>query len=76
MKLDREKTTRDLAYKLWDKAGRPWGRADEFWLEAERKLFASDSEESEWAKKKVEEAIDNVFGFVGKLISTVRKPAA
>ena len=27
-----------LAYKLWEKAGQPKGRDDEFYLEAERKL--------------------------------------
>ncbi len=31
---------RSHAYRLWEKAGRPEGRDDEFWLEAERELRA------------------------------------
>ncbi len=29
---------KDLAYRLWDAAGRPEGRDMDFWLEAEAKL--------------------------------------
>ncbi len=33
-----EEKQRELAYKLWEKAGRPEGRQDEFWQEAEQTL--------------------------------------
>jgi hypothetical protein len=29
---------RELAYRLWEERGRPEGRADEDWFEAERRL--------------------------------------
>ncbi|MBP0112761.1 DUF2934 domain-containing protein [Bradyrhizobium vignae] len=29
---------RARAYKLWEEAGRPEGRIDEFWFEAEQRL--------------------------------------
>jgi len=32
------KLTELVAYKLWEDAGRPHGRSDEFWFEAERQL--------------------------------------
>jgi hypothetical protein len=31
---DTEKLIRELAYKLWEQAGRPEGRSDEFWFAA------------------------------------------
>ena len=33
---------RNLAYSLWEQAGRPGGRDQEFWLEAERLLVKPD----------------------------------
>lgn len=36
-----EEHIRTLAYRLWDEAGRPEGRSNEFWNEAQRQL-ASD----------------------------------
>jgi hypothetical protein len=30
-----------LAYRLWDRAGRPEGQAQRFWLEAEAQIKAS-----------------------------------
>jgi hypothetical protein len=33
-----EEKQRALAYELWEKAGRPEGRQDEFWQQAERSL--------------------------------------
>lgn len=29
---------RELAYRLWEEAGRPSGRQEEFWLQAEEQL--------------------------------------
>jgi hypothetical protein len=34
-----EDATRRRAYKLWEDAGRPWGRDRDFWLQAERELL-------------------------------------
>lgn len=33
---------RDRAFQLWDKAGQPEGREQEFWYEAERELAEED----------------------------------
>jgi len=33
-----EKVVRELAYKLWEQAGRPEGRRDEFWFAARYEL--------------------------------------
>ncbi len=33
-----EKTIRQLAYELWEQAGRPEGRSDEFWFAARYEL--------------------------------------
>lgn len=35
-----EDDIRARAYKLWEEAGKPEGRMDEFWYEAERQLKA------------------------------------
>ena len=35
---------RDLAYRLWEERGRPEGRADEDWFEAERRLRSGQYE--------------------------------
>ncbi|HUQ51761.1 MAG TPA: DUF2934 domain-containing protein [Gammaproteobacteria bacterium] len=37
MQLDPSKQ-RELAYRLWEERGRPEGRAEEDWFEAERRL--------------------------------------
>ncbi len=34
---------RDRAYQLWDKAGQPEGREQEFWFEAERELAEEEA---------------------------------
>ena len=39
--MDREKV-RDRAYQLWDRAGQPEGRDQEFWFDAERELAEED----------------------------------
>lgn len=30
---------RDRAHQLWEAADRPWGREEEFWIEAEDRLL-------------------------------------
>jgi hypothetical protein len=34
---------RELAYSMWEKAGCPEGRDEEFWVAAERELFGEES---------------------------------
>ena len=36
--VDRDVEIRELAYRLWEDAGRPEYRRDEFWFEARRRL--------------------------------------
>jgi len=42
-----EKSIRDLAYQLWDRAGRPEGRSDEFWFAAKGACEHKTTGESE-----------------------------
>lgn len=49
---------RDLAYRLWEERGKPVGRADEDWFEAERRL-QSDQHRAESAA--VDEAMRESF---------------
>ena len=49
---------RELAYRLWEERGRPQGRADEDWFEAERRL-RSDQHDAESAA--VDEAARESF---------------
>ena len=49
---------RELAYRLWEERGRPVGRPDEDWYEAERRL-RSDQHEAESAA--VDEAMRESF---------------
>ncbi len=36
--LDRDQEIRNLAYFLWEKAGRPSGQEHDFWAEAARRI--------------------------------------
>ena len=38
MDLDRERRIREIAYDLWEQAGRPAEGADQYWYQAERQL--------------------------------------
>jgi hypothetical protein len=49
---------RELAYRLWEERGRPEGRAEEDWFEAERRL-SSDQHRDESAA--VDEALRESF---------------
>jgi hypothetical protein len=49
---------RELAYRLWEERGRPVGRPEEDWFEAERRLL-SDQHEAESAA--VDEAVRESF---------------
>jgi hypothetical protein len=49
---------RELAYRLWEERGRPEGRPDDDWFEAERRL-GSDQHEAESAA--VDEAVRESF---------------
>ncbi|MEQ8599665.1 MAG: DUF2934 domain-containing protein [Devosia sp.] len=49
--VDQDKI-RDRAFQLWDKAGQPEGREEEFWYQAERELAEEDEvDTSEEASK-------------------------
>jgi Protein of unknown function (DUF2934) len=37
-----EERIRERAYDLWERAGRPEGRAVEYWLQAEREIAAEE----------------------------------
>jgi hypothetical protein len=41
---DIEETVRRRAYQLWEDAGRPEGRSDEFWLRAEMEILGRTDE--------------------------------
>jgi hypothetical protein len=49
---------RELAYRLWEERGRPEGRAEDDWFEAERRLSSSDHR---LASAAVDEAIYESF---------------
>jgi hypothetical protein len=36
--MEEDQAIRERAHKLWEKAGKPEGKEDHFWLEAERQL--------------------------------------
>jgi len=79
---------REEAFLLSEKAGHPWGMANQFWLEAERKVLsetpysqlfgwqieaaAERAGVTEEQKAKVAEGLGRVFGLIGKLISSAR----
>jgi hypothetical protein len=45
---ERARRVRELAYRLWEEAGKPeGGRAAEFWVEAERQVEAGADEQVE-----------------------------
>lgn len=52
--LDQEKV-RDRAYQLWDRAGQPEGRDQEFWFDAERELAEEDEFDTSEAASQVEQ---------------------
>jgi hypothetical protein len=39
---DFQQRVRERAYELWERSGRPDGRADEYWWQAERELGSID----------------------------------
>jgi hypothetical protein len=51
---------RALAYKLWERRGKPQGSADEDWLEAERQLMSRESAAAP-ASKSVDESVKQSF---------------
>jgi hypothetical protein len=44
MDSERERRIRELAYELWEQAGKPDGGAEEYWYEAERRLRDESSQ--------------------------------
>ena len=47
MSGDREQSIRERAYELWERAGSPEGRDEEFWQSAERELLEQATGENE-----------------------------
>ncbi|MHB1303070.1 MAG: DUF2934 domain-containing protein [Acidiphilium sp.] len=43
---DDEQEVRDLAYRLWEEAGKPEGRHDEFWHKARERLAEQSTADS------------------------------
>lgn len=41
---DRDRRIQDEAYRIWDEAGRPEGKGDEHWYEAEKRIAAGEGE--------------------------------
>lgn len=41
---DRDRRIQDEAYRIWNEAGRPEGKGDEHWYEAEKRIAADDGE--------------------------------
>ena len=51
--VNREEEIRQLAYKLWEDAGRPDGHADSYWLKAETLWLDRQRRQHEAVKPKV-----------------------
>lgn len=51
--FDQEKI-RARAFQLWERAGQPDGRSDEFWFEAEREMAEQGDTDSSEAASEVE----------------------
>ena len=77
---DRERRVKDEAYRIWDAAGRPEGRDDEHWFEAEKRI-ASDEGEPAPAKAKKTKIVTPVVknagnaGVVAPVVVVEPKPA-
>ncbi len=41
MQAINEQTIREIAYFIWERAGRPWGQADRHWAMAEQLVAAT-----------------------------------
>lgn len=55
MSYDREQRVRERAYSLWESAGRPEGRHQEFWAMAERLIAQESSHDTPHAPDMIEE---------------------
>jgi hypothetical protein len=58
-----EQEVRERAYAIWEREGRLEGRAEQFWLAAERELLAEERgaggrADRPWAEEMVDEAGD------------------
>jgi Protein of unknown function (DUF2934) len=66
MDAAREQKLRERAYAIWEREGRPEGRAEQFWLMAERELRAERRQpgagaDRPWSEAMVDEAGDESF---------------
>jgi hypothetical protein len=55
-----EQKVRERAYAIWEREGRPQGRAEEIWLMAERELIA-ESRRFGWRPDQTEEMVDEAM---------------
>lgn len=64
-----EDQIKDRAYQLWDEAGQPEGREQEFWYQAERELAERELSGDDEADTSAEPSILNVPPLVpGRII--------
>lgn len=80
-----KKLINDIAYYLWEKAGKPEGQSDHFWCEAEKiyrnnyrgkNLPTLDKVKALLEKKSLKETLYDYYIFVkNKLINRQGKPA-
>ena len=55
MQTMNQEKVRDRAYQLWDRAGQPEGRDQEFWFDAERELADEDEFDTSEAAAQVQQ---------------------
>ena len=61
-----QQEVRERAYAIWEREGRPEGRAEQFWLVAEQELLAerrrsAGRPDHPWTEEMVDEAGDESF---------------
>jgi hypothetical protein len=61
-----EQAVRERAYAIWEREGRPEGRAEQFWRTAEQELRAEREQsgghpDHPWSEEMVDEAGDESF---------------
>ena len=70
----RHKKTRELAYLLWEKAGRPDGRDVEFWLEAETVITRKMVGPLAKALEELDAALDAALANGNQSLERTKKP--
>lgn len=52
-----EQRVRERAYRLWERAGSPEGKSEEFWLQAEAEISGEEKDLDEEIKRESEGAV-------------------